>query len=224
MLKNAVRQRKSASIGLIGNCADLLPELALRGVVPDLLTDYTPVERLSKDTSPQVRHRQPPHAANPNVRARVRSIVQHAGMQNLQRLGTRVIDSANAHEYPAASFRRWMAPEHLAGAFGRAWRHRATRPPGDRNISATTSASSAGCRSPASTSAFRDCPRAWPGSGSAISADLPARQTISWREAKSALPILFGCRDAPADLAAADPASVENGACWIWRSPGDACR
>lgn len=42
MLKNAVRQGKAASVGLIGNCAEVFPELAARGVVPDLLTDYTP--------------------------------------------------------------------------------------------------------------------------------------------------------------------------------------
>ena len=44
VLKNAVRQRKSASVGLIGNCAEIFPQLAERGVVPDLLTDYTPAQ------------------------------------------------------------------------------------------------------------------------------------------------------------------------------------
>jgi len=41
ILKNAVRKRKAASVGLVANCADVLPELARRGVVPDLLTDQT---------------------------------------------------------------------------------------------------------------------------------------------------------------------------------------
>src|ERR1700676_2756426 len=41
ILKNAVRKREAASVGLVGNCADLIPELAKRGVVPDLLTDQT---------------------------------------------------------------------------------------------------------------------------------------------------------------------------------------
>src|ERR1700689_2926973 len=36
ILKNAVRQGEAASVGLIGNCADVIPELARRGVVPDL--------------------------------------------------------------------------------------------------------------------------------------------------------------------------------------------
>ncbi len=39
--KNAVRKREAVSIGLVGNCAEVLPELARRGVVPDLLTDQT---------------------------------------------------------------------------------------------------------------------------------------------------------------------------------------
>ena len=41
ILKNAVRQRQAISVGLVGNCADLIPELASRGVVPDILTDQT---------------------------------------------------------------------------------------------------------------------------------------------------------------------------------------
>src|SRR5438445_576273 len=41
ILKNAVRKGEATSVGLVGNCADLIPELARRGVVPDLLTDQT---------------------------------------------------------------------------------------------------------------------------------------------------------------------------------------
>src|SRR3954465_12208613 len=41
ILKNAVRKNEAVSVGLIGNCADVIPELAERGVVPDLLTDQT---------------------------------------------------------------------------------------------------------------------------------------------------------------------------------------
>ncbi len=41
ILKNAVRKREATSVGLVGNCADLIPEMAQRGVVPDLLTDQT---------------------------------------------------------------------------------------------------------------------------------------------------------------------------------------
>jgi urocanate hydratase len=41
ILKNAVRKGEATSVGLVGNCADLIPELAKRGVVPDVLTDQT---------------------------------------------------------------------------------------------------------------------------------------------------------------------------------------
>jgi urocanate hydratase len=41
ILKNSVRKGEPASVGLVGNCADVIPELARRGIVPDLLTDQT---------------------------------------------------------------------------------------------------------------------------------------------------------------------------------------
>src|SRR5579885_3285501 len=34
ILKNAVRKKENVSVGLVGNCADIIPELAERGVVP----------------------------------------------------------------------------------------------------------------------------------------------------------------------------------------------
>ncbi len=36
-----LRTRPAISVGLVGNCAEVLPELVRRGVVPDLLTDQT---------------------------------------------------------------------------------------------------------------------------------------------------------------------------------------
>ena len=41
ILKNAVRKKENISVGLVGNCGDVIPELAERGVVPDILTDQT---------------------------------------------------------------------------------------------------------------------------------------------------------------------------------------
>jgi urocanate hydratase len=46
ILKNAVRKGDPASVGLIANASELLPELARRGVLPDLLTDQTPADDL----------------------------------------------------------------------------------------------------------------------------------------------------------------------------------
>src|SRR5947199_838150 len=37
----ARKDRQSLSVGLVGNCADVLPELVQRGVVPDVVTDQT---------------------------------------------------------------------------------------------------------------------------------------------------------------------------------------
>ncbi|NUO80960.1 urocanate hydratase [candidate division KSB1 bacterium] len=37
----AKQQRRALSVGLLGNCADVLPELVRRNVVPDILTDQT---------------------------------------------------------------------------------------------------------------------------------------------------------------------------------------
>src|ERR1700756_4901631 len=41
ILKNSIRKKEPISVGLGGNCADIIPELAERGVVPDILTDQT---------------------------------------------------------------------------------------------------------------------------------------------------------------------------------------
>ncbi len=41
ILKNALRKKEAISVGLIGNCADVIPELAQRGLLPDILTDQT---------------------------------------------------------------------------------------------------------------------------------------------------------------------------------------
>src|SRR5881409_488309 len=41
MIDKARQDRQSLSVGLVGNCADVLPEIVKRGVVPDVLTDQT---------------------------------------------------------------------------------------------------------------------------------------------------------------------------------------
>ncbi len=42
LVEEAVNLQKPISIGLIGNAADVYPELVLRGIVPDVVTDQTP--------------------------------------------------------------------------------------------------------------------------------------------------------------------------------------
>ena len=41
MIDDARKNRQSRSVGLVGNCADVLPEIVKRGIVPDILTDQT---------------------------------------------------------------------------------------------------------------------------------------------------------------------------------------
>jgi urocanate hydratase len=41
-VKGAAARGEALSVGLVSNCADVLPELARRGVVPDIVTDQTP--------------------------------------------------------------------------------------------------------------------------------------------------------------------------------------
>ncbi|MDO9129653.1 MAG: urocanate hydratase [Anaerolineales bacterium] len=42
LVEEAKDQQKPLSVGLIGNAADVYPELAARGVIPDVVTDQTP--------------------------------------------------------------------------------------------------------------------------------------------------------------------------------------
>ena len=115
MLKNAVRQRKAASIGLIGNCADVFPELARRGVVPDLLTDHTPTEApfdgyipsgLDSEIAADAQHAD----AGAFHQRVLESIASHLrGLRDLEKLGARVIterkDLAEGND-PAAAARQ----------------------------------------------------------------------------------------------------------------------
>src|SRR5213082_3266237 len=41
LIDRARKDRQAISIGLVGNCADVLPEIVKRGIVPDVLTDQT---------------------------------------------------------------------------------------------------------------------------------------------------------------------------------------
>jgi len=41
IVNDARHKGEAVSVGLVGNCADVIPELARRGIIPDLLTDQT---------------------------------------------------------------------------------------------------------------------------------------------------------------------------------------
>ncbi|MDT8381889.1 MAG: urocanate hydratase [Brevefilum sp.] len=46
VVEEALEKEEPKSIGLIGNAADIYPELVIRGVVPDVVTDQTPAHNL----------------------------------------------------------------------------------------------------------------------------------------------------------------------------------
>jgi urocanate hydratase len=101
ILKNAVRKREAISVGLVGNCADLIPELARRGVVPDLLTDQTSAHDPIGGYIPQ--GLDPTQAADlrkvdpDSYRKRsLESMAKHVeGMLALQKLGSVTFDYGN---------------------------------------------------------------------------------------------------------------------------------
>ena len=101
ILKNAVRKREATSVGLIGNCADVIPEMAKRGVVPDLLTDQTSAHDPLYGYVPQgvrVEDAGDLRAKDPeSYRQRsLESIARHVeGMLALQKLGSVTFDYGN---------------------------------------------------------------------------------------------------------------------------------
>ncbi len=101
ILKNAVRQKQAVSVGLVGNCAEVIPELARRGVVPDLLTDQTSAHDplngyipagLTLEEAAELRGKNP----EDYLKRSYDSIARHVtGMLELQKLGACTFDYGN---------------------------------------------------------------------------------------------------------------------------------
>jgi urocanate hydratase len=101
ILKNAVRKGEATSVGLVGNCADLIPELAKRGIVPDILTDQTSAHDpiggyvpngMTIDQAFQLRKKDPEEYRKHSIAA----MGQHVqGMLDLQELGSVTFDYGN---------------------------------------------------------------------------------------------------------------------------------
>ena len=101
ILKNAVRKREATSVGLVGNCADLIPELAKRGVLPDLLTDQTSAHDplngyvpngMTLEAALELREKSPEEYKKRSLEA----IALHVqGMLDLQKLGAVTFDYGN---------------------------------------------------------------------------------------------------------------------------------
>jgi urocanate hydratase len=101
ILKNALRKKENVSVGLVGNCADVIPELAERGVVPDILTDQTSAHdplngyvpnRMTLAEALVLRARDP----QTYEKRSLESIARHVeGMLRLQKMGAVTFDYGN---------------------------------------------------------------------------------------------------------------------------------
>jgi urocanate hydratase len=101
ILKNAVRKKENVSVGLVGNCADIIPELAERGVVPDILTDQTSAHDplngyvpngMSLEAALELRKRDPHAYQEKSLDAMARHV---EGMLRLQKMGSVTFDYGN---------------------------------------------------------------------------------------------------------------------------------
>src|ERR1700675_472582 len=101
ILKNAVRKKENVSVGLVGNCADVIPELAERGVVPDILTDQTSAHDPLNGYVPngmvfeealELRKRDPQMYQERSLDAMAKHV---EGMLRLQKMGSVTFDYGN---------------------------------------------------------------------------------------------------------------------------------
>jgi urocanate hydratase len=116
LIDQARQQRKPRSIGLLGNAAEILPQLYSRGVRPDLLTDQTSAHDplngyLPKDWT--LEHWFHQREADPEdvVRAARTSMAIHVkAMRDFQRAGVPTVDYGN-------NIRQMALEEGVADAF-----------------------------------------------------------------------------------------------------------
>jgi urocanate hydratase len=101
ILKNAVRKKENVSVGLVGNCADVIAELAERGVVPDILTDQTSAhdplngyvpDGMTLQAALELRQRDPQVYQERSLDAMARHV---EGMLRLQKMGAVTFDYGN---------------------------------------------------------------------------------------------------------------------------------
>ena len=101
ILKNAVRKKENISVGLVGNCADIIPELAERGVVPDILTDQTSAHDplngyvpngMTFEAALELRKRDPQTYQERSLDAMAKHV---EGMLRLQKMGAVTFDYGN---------------------------------------------------------------------------------------------------------------------------------
>ena len=100
-VREAVNQGQPLSIGLIGNAAEVYPELVRRGIIPDMVTDQTSAHDalngyipagLSLEEADELRQRDP----QAYIQRAMESMVTHVrAMLDMQKMGAIVFDYGN---------------------------------------------------------------------------------------------------------------------------------
>ena len=101
LIEEANRDKRAISIGLLGNCAEILPELVRRNIVPDVCTDQTSAHDplngylpagWSLDKARQLRQSDPQQV----ITAANASMAKHVtAMLELQKMGAATVDYGN---------------------------------------------------------------------------------------------------------------------------------
>jgi len=116
MIRAACDEGRAISVGLLGNAAEIFPELVRRGVVPDIVTDQTSAHDPSNGYLPAgwtLAEWEAKREADPKAVAAAakHSMVQHVqAMLDFQRMGAAVLDYGN-------NIRQMAKDEGLANAF-----------------------------------------------------------------------------------------------------------
>ena len=117
MIRQACTDKRAISVGLLGNAAEVFPELVRRGVVPDIVTDQTSAHDPANGYLPagwtpsewEAKRESDPAAV---AAAAKHSMVAHVqAMLDFQRMGSAVLDYGN-------NIRQMAKEEGLADAFG----------------------------------------------------------------------------------------------------------
>ncbi len=116
MIRGATAEGRAISVGLLGNAADVFPELVRRGVVPDIVTDQTSAHDPANGYLPagwtlaqwEAKRESDPAAV---AAAAKKSMVGHVqAMLDFKRMGSAVLDYGN-------NIRQMAKEEGLANAF-----------------------------------------------------------------------------------------------------------
>jgi len=101
LIKEHTKNREPISIGLVGNCAEIFPEIFRRGIIPDIVTDQTSAhdelngyipEGLTVSEAERLRKKNP----REYIERAYESMVKHcAAMVKFQRAGSVVFDYGN---------------------------------------------------------------------------------------------------------------------------------